>query len=245
MPKKPTTNSKALAANERKAAAQAEKDAKAAAAKEAEEASDWSKGAKSKQKQQDAEQKRLQALAAKKEREAMLEAEEREIGKAKAVKVATSSASSSMKRLNSNGSMNMGEGKKAQKKEDAIESYLSGEGKQVDEFEASGLDAAIDLMSIATKSPSKADAADKLDRHPERRMKSAWAMFEEKNMPILKEENPTLRQSQLKERLQKMWKKSPENPMNQVSLRFDASKEEEREFIASRNEEKLQAFRKK
>lgn len=54
-----------------------------------------------------------------------------------------------------------------------------------------------------------------LDKHPEKRMKAAFTAFEEANMPRIKEENPTLRLSQLKQILRKEWMKSPENPLNQ------------------------------
>ncbi|KAK9519462.1 hypothetical protein VZT92_022190 [Zoarces viviparus] len=54
-----------------------------------------------------------------------------------------------------------------------------------------------------------------VDHHPERRMKAAFAAFEEANMPRLKQENPNMRLSQLKQQLKKEWMKSPENPLNQ------------------------------
>lgn len=54
-----------------------------------------------------------------------------------------------------------------------------------------------------------------LDRHPERRMKAAFAAYEEANMPRLKMENPNMRLSQLKQQLKKEWMKAPENPLNQ------------------------------
>ncbi|XP_016413801.1 coiled-coil domain-containing protein 124-like [Sinocyclocheilus rhinocerous] len=54
-----------------------------------------------------------------------------------------------------------------------------------------------------------------LDRHPEHRMKAAYAAFEEANMARLKMENPNMRLSQLKQQLKKEWTKSPENPLNQ------------------------------
>ena len=57
-----------------------------------------------------------------------------------------------------------------------------------------------------------------IDRHPEKRVKAAYASFEEKMMPIIKEQNPTLRLSQLKQILKKEWMKSPENPLNQKLL---------------------------
>lgn len=41
------------------------------------------------------------------------------------------------------------------------------------------------------------------DKHPEKRMKAAYAKFEDERLPELRKENPTLKMSQLKERL---WK---------------------------------------
>ena len=49
-------------------------------------------------------------------------------------------------------------------------------------------------------------------------MKAAFAAFEERNLPILKNENPNMRLSQLKQQLRKDWLRSPENPMNQARL---------------------------
>jgi Coiled-coil domain-containing protein 124 /Oxs1 len=40
--------------------------------------------------------------------------------------------------------------------------------------------------------------------------------FEEKMLPIVKAEYPSLRLSQYKEKIFTMWKKSPENPQNQI-----------------------------
>merc|ERR1712050_587720 len=59
-------------------------------------------------------------------------------------------------------------------------------------------------------------SAPKVDKHPEKRMKAAFNEFEQKRYRILKEENPTLKRSQLKDILWKEWQKSPENPMNQI-----------------------------
>jgi len=53
------------------------------------------------------------------------------------------------------------------------------------------------------------------DRHPEKRMRAAFNAFEEKRLPELKQEYPTLRLSQLKQMLIKEWAKSPENPVRQ------------------------------
>ena len=54
-----------------------------------------------------------------------------------------------------------------------------------------------------------------VDMHPEKRMRAAYTAFEERNLPILKQENPNLRLSQLKQILKKDWARSPENPLNQ------------------------------
>ncbi|KRZ89591.1 Coiled-coil domain-containing protein [Trichinella sp. T8] len=59
------------------------------------------------------------------------------------------------------------------------------------------------------------DKMTKVDLHPEKRMRAAFAAFQERNLPLLKKENPTLRQSQLMQMLKKEWQKSAENPMNQ------------------------------
>lgn len=54
-----------------------------------------------------------------------------------------------------------------------------------------------------------------IDKHPEKRMKAAYAAYEERRLQELKIEHPTLRLSQLKQMIFKEWQKSPENPLNQ------------------------------
>lgn len=73
------------------------------------------------------------------------------------------------------------------------------------ELDARTVEEAIDVLSVTQ---------DKPDRHPERRLKAAYAAFEEREVPRLKAENPNMRQSQIKQLLRKEWMKSPENPMN-------------------------------
>ncbi|KAH0625974.1 hypothetical protein JD844_034370 [Phrynosoma platyrhinos] len=80
--------------------------------------------------------------------------------------------------------------------------------------EARTIEDAIAVLSVA----------DDLDRHPERRMKAAFTAFEEVNLPRLKQENPNMRLSQLKQLLKKEWMKSPENPMNQRHLAYNSQK---------------------
>ncbi|XP_035667951.1 coiled-coil domain-containing protein 124-like [Branchiostoma floridae] len=90
-----------------------------------------------------------------------------------------------------------------------IADQLAAEGA----VEARSVEEAISVLSVK-------EAA--LDKHPERRMKAAYNKYEEENLPRLKQENPNMRLSQLKQMLKKDWMKSPENPMNQRNLAFNA-----------------------
>ena len=81
------------------------------------------------------------------------------------------------------------------------------------ELEARTVDEAIAVLSVGQEPQ---------DKHPERRMKAAYAAYEERELPRLKEENPNLRMSQLKQLLRKEWMKSPENPMNQHHVAYNA-----------------------
>ena len=66
----------------------------------------------------------------------------------------------------------------------------------------------------------------KIDRHPERRYKAAYAAFEARRMPEIEEENPGLRRQQRIDVCRKEFDKSEENPFNQVHVAFDATREE-------------------
>ena len=86
------------------------------------------------------------------------------------------------------------------------------ERRMAGELEARTVDEAIAVLS---------DGKEALEKHPERRVKAAYAAYEERELPRLKEENPNLRMSQLKQLLRKEWMKSPENPMNQHHVAFN------------------------
>ena len=85
---------------------------------------------------------------------------------------------------------------------------------------ASGIDNALDALSLTNKDTSK------IDRHPERRFKAAYAAFEARRMPEIEEENPGLRRQQRIDVCRKEFDKSEENPFNQVHVAFDATREE-------------------
>lgn len=78
------------------------------------------------------------------------------------------------------------------------------------EIDARTVDEAIAVLSVS-----------KEERHPERRLKAAYAAFEERELTRLKVEYPNLRLSQLKQILRKDWMKSPENPLNQEFVRYN------------------------
>ncbi|GAB6032172.1 hypothetical protein CHUAL_010821 [Chamberlinius hualienensis] len=82
----------------------------------------------------------------------------------------------------------------------------------LDGDQARTIDEAISILSV-----SEPDE----DRHPEKRMKAAYAKFEETNLPRLKVENPNMRLSQLKQMLKKDWMKSSENPLNQRQIAYN------------------------
>ena len=72
-----------------------------------------------------------------------------------------------------------------------------------------GVDAALSAMNLG--------GGGKVDEHPEKRMKAAYKAYEEKMMPEMKLQYPGLKRQQYLYKIFTMWKKSPENPMNQVS----------------------------
>ncbi|KAG0056039.1 hypothetical protein BGZ90_005608 [Linnemannia elongata] len=215
-------NSKVTAANERKAVAAAAKTAKKAQDDESVHAADWAKGAKANKKEAE-EQKRQEQLAKKREAARALEEEEKSL-KSKPAKPVK------------------GEEKKAIKKTAKAEAF-GNEVKVVEEFSASNIDDALDLLTLTgapagTNGPITTGKGKDVDRHPERRFKAAFAAYVEREMPILKKEHPGLRQNQMQDLLYKQFQKSPENPFNQANvLAYDANKQEEREHINARKDE--------
>ncbi|KAK0161795.1 hypothetical protein PV327_008209 [Microctonus hyperodae] len=206
MPKKFVgENSKAVAARARKAAIKdAENSKKAQEAEDKAWQDDDKQLLKKKQKQEELEKKRLQQLEKKAEAKALLEKELATIkigGKQPASKITRAEINAVTEKRN----------QVAMKKKDEDEKPLEENLNRIvlEGETARGIDEALSILS--TKDPE-------IDRHPEKRMKAAYASFEERMMPIIKENNPTLRLSQLKQLLKKEWMKSPENPLNQKLL---------------------------
>ncbi|CAA0816807.1 Unknown protein [Striga hermonthica] len=59
-----------------------------------------------------------------------------------------------------------------------------------------------------------------MDRHPERRIKALFKVFEDTHIKRLKEEKPGLTLSQYKDAILKLWKKSSDNPINATYIKI-------------------------
>lgn len=214
MPKKfKGENSKAAVARARKAAQKEEEERRKQAQLEDEYWKDDDKHIQCKQqRKEEREKKRLEALQRKKEAAALLEAE------TAAIKAGKTAPPSKLTRAEI-AAIKEREAAAAAKADVQLVNDLPLEenvNRIVDtEGEARSVDDAISLLSIKEQ---------ELDKHPERRLKAAYQEYEEKNLPRLKAENPNLRLSQLKQMLKKDWMKSPENPMNQRHLAYNAKK---------------------
>lgn len=103
----------------------------------------------------------------------------------------------------------------------------SSSGKKSAALHASGIDNALDALSLTGKSDAK------IDRHPERRFKAAYAAFEARRLPEVEEERPGLRKQQRIEIVRKEFEKSEENPFNKANVSYDASREEVQELRAA------------
>ena len=77
---------------------------------------------------------------------------------------------------------------------------------EIEGASASSVSEAIKVLSIAQD--------EKVDKHPEKRMKAAYTEFEERRLQELKAENKSLKLSQLKQMIFKEWQKHPDNPLN-------------------------------
>ena len=77
--------------------------------------------------------------------------------------------------------------------------------KEANNLEAEGLNEAVEKMELSGKEG---------DLHPERRMKKAWAVYQEKNLERERKDNPSLNRHKLVQLMWEQFKKSPQNPMN-------------------------------
>jgi len=216
MPKKfKGENSKAVEAKARKAAVHnAEKERLEREKEDALWADDDKHNARKQQRKEDKEKKRLEQLEKKKELQAMHDAEMEGMKGAKqqpAARLTRAQISEAQEKR-------AAEAAKASK----LQSQLSHDQVPLEENtnrlvvdgdEARTVEDAISVLSVGKEA---------VDKHPEKRVKAAYADFEERRLPVLKQENPNMRLSQLKQMLKKEWQKSPENPLNQRHAAYNA-----------------------
>ncbi|XP_047443361.1 coiled-coil domain-containing protein 124 [Mugil cephalus] len=212
MPKKfQGENSKAATAKARKAEAKAVADARK---KQEEEDALWQETdkhvLKKGQRKDDKEKKRLELLERKKENQRLLDEEAARLkGKSQKEAAAGKVTRAQIEETLLNEQQQQEQQPKPKEKshldtplEENVNRIIPEEGT----VEARTIEDAIAVLSTGPED---------MDRHPERRMKAAFAAYEEENMPRLKKENPNMRLSQLKQMLKKEWVKAPENPLNQ------------------------------
>jgi hypothetical protein len=108
-------------------------------------------------------------------------------------------------------------------------SQLDGDGASSSALNATGIDNALDALSLTTGNDDS-----KVDRHPERRFPAAFAKYEARRLDEMKKDGSGvgLRLDQRKQRIRKEFDKSPENPFNQVTATYNVSKEELAEIKA-------------
>ncbi|KAL6715130.1 hypothetical protein ACLMJK_007393 [Lecanora helva] len=217
MPKKQAgENTKKAAGNAKKAEVAAQKAAVENAKKAAAEDQEWSKGAKSNAKKEEAEAKKAEAARKKAEKDALLAAEEKD---------ARATPKNSKTAVKKTRGLDLSQ----------LDDPSPSTSKTNPSLNATGIDNALDALSLTSNNPSE-----KIDRHPERRFKAAYAAYEARRMPEVEEENKGLRKQQRVELIRKEFERSPENPFNQVSARFDSTREEIRE-IREGEREKVEA----
>lgn len=153
---------------------------------------------------EEAEQKKLEAARRKAEKDALLAEEEKEL------RAAPKSSKAAPKKTR---------GLDLAQLDDPSSSSSSSFKPAA--LNATGIDNAIDALSLTSANPSE-----KIDRHPERRFKAAYAAFEARRLPEVEEEHKGLRKNQRIELIRKEFEKHPDNPFNQANARFDSTKDE-------------------
>lgn len=224
MPKKFAENSKKVAGNAKKAAGAASKIEAENQKRAIAEAAEWSKGAKSTAKKDAEAEKKAEAARKKAEKDALLKAE---LETLKSAKPSASKDKAGAKKSTPTPLPKRGiDAALGALNSPSPETATGGvqDGTVLPSLVATGIDDALAALELTTGNA----ASTQLDRHPERRIKAAYAAYEERRLPEVKEEYKGLRLNQMKELIRKEFDKSEENPMNQGHkfVRYDATKEE-------------------
>ncbi|KAL0365716.1 UNVERIFIED_CONTAM: Coiled-coil domain-containing protein [Sesamum angustifolium] len=228
MPKKMGVNSKAEAARARKTATEADRKEREAREKEEQY---WreAEGAKSRaaKKREDEAEKRAEAAAKKAEARRLAEQEAKDLEKSMkkpdkkanrvSVPVPKVTEAELIRRREEEQAALQRRAEEDKKKQNRIadeEEYermvtVVNTNRDDSVIEARTVEEAIARMTVADALP--------VDKHPEKRLKASFKAFEEAELPKLKEEKPGLTHTQYKDMIWKLWKKSPDNPLNQMT----------------------------
>ncbi|KAF2020751.1 DUF1014-domain-containing protein [Aaosphaeria arxii CBS 175.79] len=181
---------------EQAASKQAVKDRQAEEA----EAEKWGKGAKSTSKADAAAAKAADAARKKAEKAALLAEEEAN----QPSKPKGAGSKSAQKKTNNSRGI-----------DSAFASF-----DQPSALNATGIDNALDALDLTGN-----NNADKVERHPERRFKAAYTQYEERRLEEMKDEKGLRRQQKI-DIIRKEFEKHPDNPFNQVSVSYNATKDD-------------------
>ncbi|KAG2087853.1 hypothetical protein BD769DRAFT_1713675 [Suillus cothurnatus] len=203
-------NAKKESGRAKKAENEAKKQDAAAADKAKKEAEKWEDGAKGNKAKEEKEAKRLAELARKAENARLLAEEEAAPAKAKP-------APKKKKDVKPAGPGAIAAGSSSSAATPVAETNPKDEPpKEIESYAATGIDDALDLL--------------------ERRFKAAFEAYKERELPNLKEEHPGLRLQQYQDLLHKQFQKSPDNPFNQVTIAYDATKDEKLQSLKEKQD---------
>lgn len=226
-------NAKKESGRAKKAENEAKKQDAAAADKAKKEAEKWEDGAKGNKAKEEKEAKRLAELARKAENARLLAEEEAAPAKAKP-------APKKKKDVKPAGPGAIAAGGGSSEAVPATEANSKDEPpKEIESYAATGIDNALDLLEVVTAKMDKASVGQQaagIERHPERRFKAAFEAYKERELPNLKEKHPGLRLQQYQDLLHKQFQKSPDNPFNQVTIAYDATKDEKLQSLKEKQD---------
>ncbi|OJT06237.1 Coiled-coil domain-containing protein 124 -like protein [Trametes pubescens] len=242
-------NAKKESGRAKKAENEAKKASAAEAEKERKEAEKWAAGGKGGKPKEDKEEKRRAELLRKAENARIL-AEEEANAPAKVKtppKAGAKKAAPKVVKPAGPGAIAAG-GSLAGSGASTPAVVDDGKPAEVEVYSATGIDNAIDLLGVVTAKMDKASVgsqAANIERHPERRFMAAFEAYKEREMPKARQDHPGLRMQQYHDLLYKQFQKSPENPFNQVTVAYDASKDARVEALNQKNAEIAQRLREK
>ncbi|KOS17790.1 Coiled-coil domain-containing protein 124 -like protein [Escovopsis weberi] len=198
-------NAKKAAGNAKKAANAAKKARAQEVEQEAAESKKWEKGSKDNSKKEAEAAKKAEQARKKAERDALAKEEAAGMNQRAEAKKSFKAAPKKSRGLDLS---------------QLDDSAGSGSGKGAS-ISASGIDNALDALSLTAGGDDN-----KVDRHPERRFAAAFAKYEERRLDEMKKDGSGvgLRLEQRKQRIRKEFEKSPENPFNQVTAAYNASR---------------------